>query len=124
MTTNPRHSLNERHKQILAVLSNAAESLGTSAIRRRTNKDRATQLVAEQVYRTLCTLHSRGHIQRLTNDCTTEIYWQRIRPGANDGAHQHPLPNTAPAPTSAPASRDMYFTQRRGCSSTAGRHHG
>lgn len=75
VTSNHRYSLNARHKQILAVLADAAEPLSTSAIRRQANKDCATQLVAEQVYRTLCALYSRGHIQRLTKDGTTEIYW-------------------------------------------------
>lgn len=86
VTINPRHPLNERHKEILAVLSNAGEPLSTSAIRRHVNKNRTTQLVAEQVYRTLRTLHSRGHVQRLTKDGTTEIYWQHAQPVANAAA--------------------------------------
>ncbi|SKQ85101.1 helix-turn-helix domain-containing protein [Mycobacteroides abscessus] len=90
MTANPRHSLNERHKQILAVLSNAAEPMSTSAIRRRANKNRTTQLVAEQVYRTLRTLHSRGHIQRLTKGGETETYWQHDQAVANDTAQPDP----------------------------------
>ncbi|MBX8690625.1 hypothetical protein A5722_01270 [Mycobacterium vulneris] len=87
VTFNPRHSLNERHTEILAVLSNAGEPLSTSAIRRQVNKNRTTQLVAEQVYRTLRALHSRGHIHRLTKDGTTEIYWQHAQPVVNDSAH-------------------------------------
>lgn len=75
VTSNHRYSLNARHKQILAVLADAAEPLSTSAVRRQANKACATQLVAEQVYRTLCGLYSRGYIQRLTKDGTTEIYW-------------------------------------------------
>lgn len=75
VTSNRRYSLNARHKQILAVLSDAGEPLSTSAIRRQANKGCATQLVAEQVYRTLCALYSRGHIQRFTKDGTPEIYW-------------------------------------------------
>lgn len=86
VTINPRHSLNDRHKEILVVLSNAGEPLSTSTIRRHVNKKRTTPLVAEQVYRTLRTLHSRGHIQRLTKDGTTEIYWQHSRPVISDAA--------------------------------------
>ena len=74
-----RCSLNARHKQILAVLNSAAEPLSTSAIRRQANQDCATQLVAEQVYRSLCGLYSRGYIQRLTKDGTSEIYWAVCR---------------------------------------------
>lgn len=87
-----RHSLNERHRQILAVLSNAAEPLSTSAIRRQVNKNRSAQLVAEQVYRTLRTLHSRGHIQRLTKEGTTEIYWHYTQPAVNNVVHRDPHP--------------------------------
>ncbi|CAA0126541.1 Uncharacterised protein [Mycolicibacterium vanbaalenii] len=79
VASNHRRSLNARHKQILAVLNSAAEPLSTSAIRREANQGRATQLVAEQVYRSLCGLYSRGYIQRLTKDGTSEIYWAVCR---------------------------------------------
>lgn len=79
VASNHRRSLNARHKQILAVLNSAAEPLSTSAIRRQVNKDCATQLVAEQVYRSLCGLYRRGHIQRFSKDGTSEIYWAVCR---------------------------------------------
>lgn len=78
VASKPRYSLNARHKQILAVLDDAAKPLSTSAIRRQVNKGCGTQLVAEQVYRTLCALYSRGYIQRLTKDGNPEIYWAAV----------------------------------------------
>lgn len=98
VTINHRHSFNERHKEILAVLSSAGEPLSTSAIRRRVNKIRTTQLVAEQVYRTLHTLHSRGHIQRFTKDGSTEIYWQYAQPVVNDTARRSATDITQQSP--------------------------
>jgi Fe2+ or Zn2+ uptake regulation protein len=68
--------LTPRQTTILALLTVAGGALSTSDVRVSVNEQRDTVLVAEQVYRALRALQSRGLVERVHIHGTNKAHWQ------------------------------------------------
>lgn len=88
MTCKP--SLNARQEAVLAVLIAADQPLSTTCVRERVNAQAGIVLIAEQIYRTLLTLHQHGLVERTQNAPRTKTaYWQiaPLRAEGKDNGH-------------------------------------
>ncbi|MDV3133330.1 hypothetical protein [Mycobacterium sp. 29Ha] len=65
---------------ILAILETSRTPLSTTDLRHRLNAQHTgpVPVVAEQVYRALCTLHRRALVGRAAAGTTRNIYWQAV----------------------------------------------
>lgn len=90
MTRKP--ALNARQDAVLAVLVAADQPLSTTCIRERVNAQAAIALIAEQIYRTLLTLHQRGLVERTQSAPRTRTACWQIAPVRAEGRdHVHHL---------------------------------
>lgn len=75
-----RPSPKQLQADILAILDTARTPLSTTDLRHRLNAHASGPIpvVAEQVYRALCTLQRRALVRRVRAAGTRNIYWQTV----------------------------------------------
>ena len=74
--------------EVLTALQRIGCPVTTTDLTRLLNRDRATPLVVDQVYRAVAALRARGAVRRLRTPSNKRVrYWELASPGAAHACH-------------------------------------